>query len=311
MFLTEQIATVAHNSVKLRANVETKGVIPLEGKLEETILNRIDPDHIDDLRVIKNLLGVSQSENTYALGLSKGAVTCYAPRMVLRQRTLMLRWGSKTYIPVKDIVANEGIEVSPNVLTEPKFTKYSITLSTVDGYELTFRVWLREEAKLNTAQMKQMLKTGEGWDKVLNPERPKPLDEMVSLSNDTFEFMAVGYRTYNVSGTSKAGQAYSIDKQVIADENGNEYEYGVNKSRTSQDMMYWGTQMSADNPVKVSVLLVGVKEKQNGVKYNDISVNYTPTVSSFDEELDELLNMEDDYSSVDEVNTSEDVYDDL
>lgn len=291
MFRTDEIAVAAHNNSKLRQYIQAKGslVIGHGSKLETALMSQ---EHMDELRQLSaTLFGDNQPDSTYVLVWSKGLVKCYAPRMLLRQKTLQLRWG-ELYKPVSEIAAIEGVTLLPNIVAEQKFTKYSVSLCTAEGYEAIFRIYLRDGTKLNAGQMLSMLKSGEGWNDVLTRERPTDIRSTVSLDKPRFEFTATGYYRYENSGTTKDGRPFDIAKMVMVAENGDEYELKEGRSRQAQDFEYWGSRVSEDNPVIVEVEFDSIGDYQ-GKTFNKVNINFTPVNDEVD--LAALLDLSDDY----------------
>lgn len=291
MFQNQAIETIVRNDSKMRAAVIKKGGMPVTGKLEAAILQLL-PGHQTELEEVASELGfdLSSLENTYYLAVSKGDVKCYAPRMVLRQGTLKLRWGNQ-YRSIDEL--QQVATIIPNVLVDGKYTKTSLSLCTASGYELVFRIYPTQA--LNTAKLMKLLKEG-GWSEVLEPERPNDVRDVVTEQKPEYQFIAVGFRRYTASGKTKDGREFSIDKQVLMTKDGDEYEMKVGASRQAGDFAYWGSQASEDNPIRVTVMYDGTGD-YNGASFKKVNINYNPVNNTTS--LADLLDLDDDYEVVD------------
>lgn len=295
MFRTAEVEAIVRNDAKMRAAVIRKGGIALQhgSKLEQAIMARLT-GHETELKEVASELGFDYEnlENTYYLGVSKGEVRCYAPRMVLRQGTLKLRWGNQ-YRSITEL--QQTATVIPNVLVDKKYTKVSLSLCTPEGYELVFRLYPKES--LNTAQLMKLLQGGGGgWSAVLEPERPTDIRHTVTADKTEFQFLAVGYRTYTAEGKTKDGREFSIDKMVMLSDSGDEYELKAGSSRQAVDFAYWGQEASEEDPVRVTVMYDGLGD-YNGNTYPKVNINYNPVNNT--SSLADLLELDDDYEGLD------------
>lgn len=294
MFRTAEIEAIVRNDVQMRAAVIRKGGMALQNgsKLEQAIMAKLTGYHAQELKEVATELGFNYDdlENTYYLGVSKGEVRCYAPRMVLRQGTLKLRWGNQ-YRSIDEL--QQAVTVIPNVLVDKKYTKVSLALCTFEGYELVFRIYPKET--LNTAQLMKLLQGGD-WSVVLEPERPTDIRHTVNNDKTEFQFLAVGFRTYTAEGKTKDGREFSIDKMVLMSDEGDEYELKAGSSRQAVDFAYWGKEASVSEPVRVTVTYDGLGD-YNGNTFPKVNINYNPVNNK--SSLADLLELDDDYDGLD------------
>ena len=296
MFRTAEVEAIVRNDAKMRSAVIRKGGMALVNgsKLEQAIMSRLS-GLAHDLKIVATELGFDYDtlENTYYLGVSKGEVRCYAPRMVLRQGTLKLRWGNQ-YRSITEL--QQTATVIPNVLVDKKYTKVSLPLCTPEGYELVFRIY--PKGTLNTAQLMKLLQGGGDWSAVLEPERPTDIRHTVTADKTEFQFLAVGYRTYTSEGKTKDGREFSIDKMVMLSDEGDEYELKAGTSRQAVAFAYWGQQASEDDPVRVTVMYDGLGD-YNGSSFQKVNINYNPVNNT--SSLADLLDLDDDYEDPDSI----------
>lgn len=216
----------------------------------------------EDLRAVAVEYGVDfdKAGHTYSIKVvekdGKLQVNVYQPRLVLRKGSAMLHWGAE-YVALKELAQRDNLQVQAQVIQGESDVRYGVLISSKFG-DTYYPLYPKEGVELNTMQLTQAVKTGEGWVGILEAGFPTAMKSLISAEQPVFTFLAVGFKVNTRKGVNQQGQPYKYDEMIFDAEDGERYSAKVSRSQSTKDLNYWGTQATPENPIEITLRFEGI-----------------------------------------------------